>query len=191
MLSICASFCYWYPRGTKTTSPRSANEILAFVHRCILKQSAILNQNGNPVLNELIQIMIRRYEILVDRGFLAPHFLAKMAGCPSEVIKFIRQNRSAVGDTLMKRLHPRQRPTLRQLEEEGISLRGYYDHTINTASTATMELEMEMERNTDSQIDSLIANVSDDMKPFVMRTYLLISGYSRATNTPLISEDVL
>ena len=41
-----------------------------------------------------------------------------MVSSPSEVIKFIRQNRSVVSDTLNKRLNKKQRPTREQLEQQ-------------------------------------------------------------------------
>jgi len=115
--------------------------------KCIANNLA---KTDNPVLDELLQIMVHRFELLVDRGFLAPHFLSKMVESPHEVIKFIRQNRAVVADTLNKRLHPRQRPSPRQLEERGIVPRGYFEHGHDLAmrskhrrkSTTTMDLDM-------------------------------------------------
>ena len=115
--------------------------------KCIANNLA---PTDNPVLDELLQIMVHRFELLVERGFLAPHFLSKMMESPSEVIKFIRQNRAVVADTLNKRLNPKQRPTPQQLEERGIVPRGYFQHGHTMAmrskhrrkSTTTMDLEM-------------------------------------------------
>ena len=74
----------------------------------------------SPALDEILRIMLHHFESLVNRGFLAPHFLSKMMESPSEVIKFIRQNHAVVADTLRKRLDPTLRPNLQQLEERGI-----------------------------------------------------------------------
>ena len=109
-----------------------------------------LPSTDNPILDELLQIMVRRFEVLVDRGFLAPHFLSKMVSSPNEVIKFIRQNRSVVSDTLNKRLNKKQRPTRQQLEQQGIVPRGYFNYGHDMAmktkhrrkSSAQQDLEM-------------------------------------------------
>ena len=81
----------------------------------------------NLALQELVSIMTKRFQDLVERGFLAPHFLNKMISDPSEVIKFIRQNRQVVSDTLNKRLNKKIRPTPQQLEDKGVVPKGYFD----------------------------------------------------------------
>eukprot|EP01084_Bolivina_argentea_P198485 339861_1 len=80
----------------------------------------------NPVLDELIYIMISRFEHLVERGFLAPEFLHKMANDPDEILRFIRQNRAVVGDQLNRRLNPTIRPSPEKLEAQGIVPKGYF-----------------------------------------------------------------
>mmetsp|Transcript_2642 Transcript_2642/g.4297 ORF Transcript_2642/g.4297 Transcript_2642/m.4297 type:complete len:747 (+) Transcript_2642:97-2337(+) len=121
----------------------------ASTHQHILEQ---LPSTDNPILDELLQIMLRRFASLVDKGFLAPHFLTRMAQSPQEVIKFIRQNRAVVADTLNKRLNKRQRPTREQLEQQGIVPRGYFNYGHQLAmkskhrrkSTAGQDLEMQL-----------------------------------------------
>eukprot|EP01084_Bolivina_argentea_P195179 334900_1 len=87
-----------------------------------------LKPTGNKVLDELLHIMITRFEHLVERGFLAPHFLNKMISDPNEILKFLRQNRAVVGDQLNRRLDPTIRPTPAQLESKGIVPAGYFSH---------------------------------------------------------------
>merc|ERR1719384_2613758 len=70
--------------------------------------------------------MISRFEHLVERGFLAPHFLNKMVSDPNEILKFLRQNRAVVGDQLNRRLDPSIRPRPEQLEKKGIVPLGYF-----------------------------------------------------------------
>merc|ERR1719410_2451347 len=73
-----------------------------------------------------------------------------MINNPNEVIKFIRQNRAVVADTLNKRLSFAQRPSRADLERMGIVPRGYFEHGHDMAvkskhrrkSTATQDLEM-------------------------------------------------
>ena len=109
-----------------------------------------LQSTGNPVLDDLLQIMIARFEVLVSKEFLAPQFLSKMLQSPQEVIKFIRQNRAVVADTLEKRLSTAQRPSRSDLERQGIVPRGYFEHGHDIAvkhkhrrkSSATQDLEM-------------------------------------------------
>lgn len=109
-----------------------------------------LQSTGNSPLDDLLQIMIGRFEVLVSKGFLAPHFLTKMQESPQEVIKFIRQNRAVVADTLNKRLSTDQRPSRLDLERMGVVPRGYFEHGHDIAvkskhrrkSTATQDLEM-------------------------------------------------
>ena len=79
--------------------------------------------SDNPFLNELFDIMMARFEHLVERGFLNPSFLTNIRNDPSEVLRFIRQNRAVVGDQLNKRLHPDFRPTRETLERKGIMKR--------------------------------------------------------------------
>ena len=69
--------------------------------------------------------MVRRFEDLVDRGFLAPHFLQKMVADPKEILQFLRQNRAVVGEQLTRRLDPTLRPTPEALEKQGIVPQGY------------------------------------------------------------------
>jgi len=83
---------------------------------------------GNKILDEVLGTMVSRFETLVDRGFLAPHFLDKMTNDPSEVLKFLQQNRNVVADTLNRRLAPNQRPTPQQLEARGIIPHGYFEY---------------------------------------------------------------
>lgn len=85
-----------------------------------------IKTTGNKVLDELLHIMISRFEHLVERGFLAPHFLNKMVSDPNEILKFLRQNRAVVGDQLNRRLDPSIRPSPSQLEEKGIVPYGYF-----------------------------------------------------------------
>eukprot|EP01084_Bolivina_argentea_P128136 226538_1 len=77
-------------------------------------------------MNELVEIMISRFEHLVERGFLNPQFLGKIRSDPEEILRFIRQNRAVVGDQLNRRLNPSIRPTPEQLELKGIVPRGYF-----------------------------------------------------------------
>eukprot|EP01084_Bolivina_argentea_P004628 8799_1 len=111
-----------------------------------------LPSTDNPVLDELLHIMVSRFEVLVERGFLAPHFLNKMVESPNEVLKFIRQNRAVVADTLNKRLNRTQRPTREDLERRGIVPRGYFNYGHEMAmktkhrrkSSTTQDLEMQL-----------------------------------------------
>eukprot|EP00486_Rosalina_sp_Unknown_P012865 CAMPEP_0201578228 /NCGR_PEP_ID=MMETSP0190_2-20130828/25021_1 /ASSEMBLY_ACC=CAM_ASM_000263 /TAXON_ID=37353 /ORGANISM="Rosalina sp." /LENGTH=174 /DNA_ID=CAMNT_0048011181 /DNA_START=38 /DNA_END=559 /DNA_ORIENTATION=+ len=82
--------------------------------------------SDNPIMNELVNIMIRRFEHLVERGFLNPSFLTKIKTDPQEILRFIRQNRAVVGDQLNRRLDPTIRPKPEQLERLGIVPRGYF-----------------------------------------------------------------
>jgi len=68
--------------------------------------------------------MLHRFEDLVDRGFLAPHFLQKMASDPSEILQFLRQNRAVVGEQLTRRLALRPSPEI--LEQQGYVPHGYF-----------------------------------------------------------------
>eukprot|EP01083_Nonionella_stella_P250293 864572_1 len=100
---------------------------------------SVVNQlptTDNKVLDELLRIMVGRFEVLVERGFLAPHFLSKMVQNPEEVLKFIRQNRSVVADTLNKRLNKKQRPSPEQLERMGIVPAGYFNYGYDIATKA-------------------------------------------------------
>eukprot|EP01084_Bolivina_argentea_P128138 226540_1 len=109
-----------------------------------------LKSTGNTVLDELLRIMISRFEHLVERGFLAPHFLNKMINDPTEILKFLRQNRAVVGDQLNRRLNPSIRPSPSQLESKGIVPIGYFSHGHDIAmkkkhrrrSTAGQDLAM-------------------------------------------------
>jgi len=81
---------------------------------------------SNPIMAELVRIMIARFEHLVDRGFLNPDFLTRIRNDPQEILRFIRQNRAVVGDQLNRRLDPSMRPTPAKLEEQGIVPKGYF-----------------------------------------------------------------
>eukprot|EP00484_Ammonia_sp_Unknown_P023766 CAMPEP_0197031498 /NCGR_PEP_ID=MMETSP1384-20130603/10487_1 /TAXON_ID=29189 /ORGANISM="Ammonia sp." /LENGTH=718 /DNA_ID=CAMNT_0042461031 /DNA_START=210 /DNA_END=2366 /DNA_ORIENTATION=+ len=88
--------------------------------------AAAVKSTGNKVLDELLYIMITRFEHLVEKGFLAPHFLNKMVSDPNEILKFLRQNRAVVSDQLNRRLDPSIRPSPEQLEAKGIVPMGYF-----------------------------------------------------------------
>ena len=83
----------------------------------------------NPILDELLQIMLSRFEHLEERGFVAPYFVEKMKNDPQEILKFIRQNRAVVSDQLDRRLHPSIRPTIEHLQSMGIIMKS--DETQN------------------------------------------------------------
>ena len=87
--------------------------------------------SDNPIMNELVDIMIARFEHLVERGFLNPSFLTKIRNDPKEILRFIRQNRAVVGDQLNRRLDPTIRPKPEQLERMGIK------YTPSTSITCT------------------------------------------------------
>ena len=84
-----------------------------------------MKTTGNKVLDELLQIMINRFEDLVERGFLAPHFLQKMISDPKEILQFLRQNRAVVGEQLKRKLDPTLRATPQMLEQQGLVPQGY------------------------------------------------------------------
>ena len=82
--------------------------------------------SDNPIMAELVRIMIARFEHLVERGFLNPEFLQRIRNDPQEILRFIRQNRAVVGDHLNRRLDPSMRPSPAKLEEQGIVPKGYF-----------------------------------------------------------------
>eukprot|EP01084_Bolivina_argentea_P241366 405224_1 len=89
-----------------------------------------LPKTDNKALDELLRIMVARFEVLVERGFVAAHFLSKMVQNPEEVLKFVRQNRSVVADTLNRRLNKKLRPSPERLERMGIVPAGYFNYDI-------------------------------------------------------------
>ena len=133
---ICISYMYWFQK--KALEPDSMIKH-RFLHFYIQRQASLLEENA-PVMEELINIMIARFsmfprivlsacahcwchdlkEHLVKRGFLNPHFLERMISDPSEILRFIRQQRAVVGDQLTNSLSPKKRPTISQLKLWGI-----------------------------------------------------------------------
>ena len=114
---------------TQTQTPRNTNT---------QTPSGTPNSN-NPIMDELIQIMIARFgmhshshiththityqpneEHLVQKGFLKPQFLGKIRNDPKESLRFIRQNRNVVKDQLDRKLNPKIRQTPQQLELKGL-----------------------------------------------------------------------
>eukprot|EP01084_Bolivina_argentea_P176843 305955_1 len=108
------------------TQPRS---------RTASKEASKKALTDNPIMDELIQIMIARFEHLVDSGFLNPQFLGKIKNDPQEMLNFIRKNREVVGDQLNRRLNPNIRPTPQQLVQQGIVPKGYFTHGHEKAMT--------------------------------------------------------
>ena len=56
----------------------------------------------------------------MDRGFLAPHFLEVIEKDRNEILRFIRQNRTVIGDNLNQRLDIKNRSSLYDLTERGM-----------------------------------------------------------------------
>eukprot|EP00485_Elphidium_margaritaceum_P007506 CAMPEP_0202691102 /NCGR_PEP_ID=MMETSP1385-20130828/5907_1 /ASSEMBLY_ACC=CAM_ASM_000861 /TAXON_ID=933848 /ORGANISM="Elphidium margaritaceum" /LENGTH=696 /DNA_ID=CAMNT_0049346453 /DNA_START=62 /DNA_END=2152 /DNA_ORIENTATION=+ len=81
---------------------------------------------GNKVLDELLHIMVARFENLVECGYLAPHFLTRMISDPKEIIEFLRSNRTVVAAQLERKLDPRIRMSPQQLEKKCIVPQGYF-----------------------------------------------------------------
>eukprot|EP00484_Ammonia_sp_Unknown_P030380 CAMPEP_0197035078 /NCGR_PEP_ID=MMETSP1384-20130603/12965_1 /TAXON_ID=29189 /ORGANISM="Ammonia sp." /LENGTH=923 /DNA_ID=CAMNT_0042465089 /DNA_START=39 /DNA_END=2810 /DNA_ORIENTATION=+ len=98
-------------------------------------QEAPNNAFDNPIIQELIQIMLDRFETLVEKGFLNADFLNRVRNDPEEILRFIRQNRAVVGDQLNRRLDPSIRPKREQLEQLGIVPRGYFSKGHQNAMT--------------------------------------------------------
>mmetsp|Transcript_53895 Transcript_53895/g.66052 ORF Transcript_53895/g.66052 Transcript_53895/m.66052 type:complete len:101 (+) Transcript_53895:132-434(+) len=77
-----------------------------------------MNPKKKDALKELLDVMLSRFEILVERGFVTQNFVAKFYDDNNEITKFLRHNRSIVGDILTIKM--KKRPTKDELISQGI-----------------------------------------------------------------------